>query len=129
MNSYGVRAVMDAHVKGQAEDVVQRLYLAVKYLCIAKGDVRSRVKGAVEELIFLREESFPEHLKEDFIWIKTQASRYAQKDYEQGGKIEATMRRIKNSTGAEIAERIFKLYADVQNIRGFPLLEYRQAED
>jgi hypothetical protein len=39
------------------------------------------------------------------------------------------MKRIRRSTGEEIAKRIFELYGDIQDIRGFPLLEYRHPEE
>ncbi|MEK0371139.1 MAG: hypothetical protein QQN55_08300 [Nitrosopumilus sp.] len=38
------------------------------------------------------------------------------------GDVEVTMRRIRNSTGQKIAERIFDLYSDVQELRGHALL-------
>lgn len=128
-NNYGIRADVDVNAKGQAESVVKRLYEAVEYLCIGRGDVRNRLKGAVVTLIFLREENFPEHLREDFVWIKTQVTKYKSENPKYEGDIDTTMRRIKNSTGEIIAKRIFRLYSDIQDIRGFPLLEYRHPED
>lgn len=115
--------------RSQAESVVKRIYEAVEHMCTGRGDVRDRLKGAAVVLIALREEDFPEHLRKDFIWIRTQVSRYKSQIPEYEGNIDATMRRIKNVTGERIAERIFKLYSDIQDIRGFPLLEYRHPED
>jgi len=129
MDNYGNRANMNVKAKSQAESVVEKLYLAVEHLCTGKGDVRNRLKGAILTLIFLREESFPEHLREDFVWIKTQATKYKSENPKYEGDIDATMRQIKNSTGEKIAKRIFRLYSDIQDIRGFPLLEYRHPED
>ncbi len=129
MNNYGTRSKMDIKSRNQAESVVERVYQAIEHLCIGRGDVRERLKGAALHLIFLCEDDFPEHLRVDFIWIRTQVSRYKSQIPEYEGNIDATMKRIKNSTGEKIAERIFKLYSDIQDIRGFPLLEYRHPED
>jgi hypothetical protein len=109
-------------VKNQAESVVKRVYEAVKHLCTGRGDVRSRLKVSGVDLIFLRAEDFPEHLRDDFNWIIKQLTKYKSEIPKYEGNIDATMRRIKNSTGQKIAERIFKLYSEIQDIREFPLL-------
>ena len=73
-------------------------------------------------LLLLQVLDFPEHLQGDFDWILSQSTKY-ESERPHEGNLDATMRRIKNSTGEKIAKRIFKLYSDIQDIRGFPLLE------
>ena len=92
MSNYGVRASVDINTKGQAESVVKRLYEAIEHLCTGRGDVRDRLKGAVATLIFLREENFPERLREDFVWIKTLATKYKSENPKYEGNIDTTMR-------------------------------------
>jgi len=129
MEDYGTRAGVDLKTRSQAESVVERLYISVKHLCTAPGDVRSRLVGAVITLLPLQVNEFPEELQADFDWVITQSTKYKSQTPQYQGNIETTMKRIKNSTGEKIAERIFLLYAQVQDIRGFPLLEYRNPND
>ncbi len=128
-DNFGTRNTSDLTTRSSAESVVERVYLAVKILCTGGGDARSRVRTAMNCLVFLSESQFPTQLQADFKWIVSQATKFSpdSPNYRQEGRIDATMRRIKNSTAKQIAERIFKLYSDVQDIRGFPLLEYRNA--
>ena len=128
MSSYGTRSQMSPTVIGQAESVKERVYKAVEHLCTARGDVRARLRVAVMTLLPLQAQEFPEHLQEDFRWIRSQSTKY-ESERPHEGTLDATMRRIKNSTGEKIAERIFKLYADIQDIRGFPLLGGRHLDD
>ena len=126
--SYGTRSQMSPTVIRQAESVVERVYLAVEHLCTAPGDVRARLREAVMTLLPLRVLDFPEHLQGDFDWILSQSTKY-ESEWPDEGTLDATMRRIRNSTGKKIAKRIFKLYSDIQDIRGFPLLEHRYPDD
>jgi hypothetical protein len=129
MDDYGTRAASDLTTRSQAESVVERVYLAVKHLCTARGDVRQRLVGAVSTLLPLQACDFPAHLQEDFDWIVQQSTKYQSQIPKYQGNLDATMKRIRNSTGEKIAERIFNLYADVQAIRGFPLLDWRNPKD
>ena len=125
MEDYGTRSKSDIKTRAQAESVVERVFLAVEHLCVGQGDVRKRLVVAIELLLPLQEKEFPEHLRKDFLWVIAQATKYESKIPKYEGTIQATMRRIMNSTGEKIAKRIFKIYSEIQNIRGFPLLEYR----
>ncbi|MGD0174713.1 MAG: hypothetical protein ABSC61_09885 [Anaerolineales bacterium] len=129
MSNFGTRAESDLITRGQAESVVKRVYDAVKLLCTEKGDVRDRLKVAALVLVILPEEDFPEYLQKDYKWIMTQVSRYKSQNPKFEGNIDATMRRIKNARGQIIAKRILKLYSDIQDIRGFPLMEYRNPKE
>ena len=72
---------------------------------------------------------FPQHLQADYLWVMKELTKYPSEHPNIYGPVEATMRRIKNSTGKKIAARIFAMYAEIQNIRGFPLLDYRHPSD
>ena len=129
MDDYGTRKTADLKKRSQAESVVERVFLSVKHLCTAQGDVRKRLVGAVTTLVPLLAREFPEELQADFDWIMAQSTKYKSQIPEYEGNIEATMKRIRNSSGEKIAERIFSLYSRIQDIRGFPLLEYRNPND
>lgn len=129
MSKYGTRKESDLVTRARAESVIKRVYEAVECLCTGKGDVRERLKTAAVYLVFLQEEEFPDHLRTDFAWIIQQSTRYKTEFPTHEGSIDATMKQISNVTGQKIAERIFRLYSDLQNIRGFPLLEYRHPDD
>ena len=80
-------------------------------------------------LLPLRTMEFPDELREDFDWVMEQSTKYKSQILEYESNIEATMRRIRNSTGEKIAKKIYSIYSRVQDIRGFPLLEYRNPND
>ncbi len=122
MKNYGIRVQTDLITRNKAESVLERVYLAVEYLCTSQGDVRARLVGAVNTLLPLRTREFPEELQPDFDWVMEQSTKY-------DNKVESTMKRIKNSTGEKIAKKIFLIYSKIQDIRGFPLLEFRNSKD
>ena len=103
--------------------------MAIEELCIGRGDVRSRLKNSVLTLLPLSEKDFPLKLRKDFHWIITESTKCKAENPEFRGTLDETMRRIKNSTGEKIAIRIFKLYSDIQDIRGFPLLDFRDPRE
>ncbi len=129
MVEFGTRNNADIKTRNQAESVLERVYLAVEHLCIGRGDVRKRLIVAIELLLPLQEREFPKNIREDYSWVISQATKYESSMTHYEGNLHATMRRIKNSTGEKIAKRIFKIYSDIQDIRGFPLLEYRHPND
>jgi hypothetical protein len=129
MNDYGTRSSADLETRSNAESVVERVYLSVEHLCTAKGDVRNRLIGAVSALLPLRFRDFPKELQQDFDWVIKQSTKFQPEFPQQGGRLEVTMKRIKNSTGEKIAKRIFYIYSTIQDIRGFPLLEYRNPNE
>lgn len=125
MQGYGNRQDMNNKVRNQAEAVVQRVYSAVESLSTGKGDVRDRLEMAIGILLPLPARDFPEHLRKDFEWVINESTKYESPYPECHGNITETMKRIRNSTESKIAERIFKIYSEIQNIRGFPLRDYR----
>lgn len=55
----GLKGIPKREDNERALDVLERVTLAVETLCVAKGDVRSRLVSAVGDLIPLREQDFP----------------------------------------------------------------------
>lgn len=125
MDDFGTRRHASLKDKSAAESVVKRVYLAVEQLCTGQGDVRKRLEAAVLTLMFLQVHEFPECVQEDFDWVIRESTKYESQYLQFRGNQEATMLRIRNSTGQKIARRIFHIYSSIQDIRGFPLLEYR----
>ena len=128
MDCFGTRDTESIETRSAAESVIERVYLAVQQLCVGSGDVRSRLQTAVITLLPLQSREFPSELQQEFNSIIADATKYKSEMPEFRGDLEATMRRIRNSTGQKIAERIFGLYAWLQEIRGFPLLGFRHPE-
>ena len=127
-----------ARDRARAQDVIWRVTAAVEILCIGKGDVRSRLESAVVyQLEPLRERDFPVALREKFRRIMDASKRYDASDLDKWiplplgsplgeshtqfqGRIQATMRRIRRSTGAKIAQDIWTLYQELLEIAGLP---------
>lgn len=129
MEHHGTRELESIESRNQAEAVVARVYESVKSLCTGQGDVRDRLIIAVQILLPLSPEQFPVSLRNDFLWVLQQATKFEPANQGRIGTIEATMRKIKNSTGQKIANKIFNIYSAIQDIRGFPLLEYRHPNE
>jgi len=129
MQDFGTRENASSEDKAAAESVVERVCLAVEQLCTEKGDVRKRLEIAVMTLLPLQVHDFPKSLQSDFDWVLQESTKYKSPHPKFRGDLEATMKRIKNSTGQKIAQRIFSIYSSIQDIRGFPLLEYRGADE
>ena len=120
--------------KEKAQDVLERVTLAIETMCVEKGDVRSRLKDAlIYHLSPLREQDFPDELRHKFRKIMEQSTKYDGSDLHESyvypieilppgirppseGRIEATMRRIKRKTGAKIARDIWDLYCELRRI-------------
>ena len=54
---------------------------------------------------------FPEEFQDDFDCVISQSTKYESQLPQHEGSIEATMRRIRNSAGEKIGERIFRIYS------------------
>lgn len=97
----------------------EKLDQAVYSLAILPGDVRSRLKIAFSGFHTLREDNFPPKLKKDWKWIKKQLTRFGPIYNYKGdptiGSVDNTMRKIKNSTGAKIASRIYNLRNEIKS--------------
>lgn len=129
MESYGTRNEETLETRSAAEAVVQRVYLSVKELCIQPGDVRDRLRSAVWIISALNEKDLPNELREDYRWIIQASTKFSPKIPNYRSNLDETMKRIRRSTGQKIAERIFHIYSRLQEIRGFPLLEWRNPSE
>ena len=117
----------------------EKFLAAVHILATGRGDVRSRLLSAWEgPLWVLTPEHLPEKLRKDFLWIEKQLHRYSEDwpgqlaDLQTKEKadptfkekfawlypnpVKATLSRIKNKTGSEIAIRIFAIYDSLESI-------------
>lgn len=106
---------------------------AIYILATGSEDVRSRLLHVWQHsLKGLDDAQLPEDLRKDFVWIKKQLHKFNERwpgeldELKQQEKrdhtfkdkyahrypnpVEATLRRIKNKTGAEIAQRIYNIY-------------------
>ena len=129
MTQHGTRSDTTIDDRIAAESVKQRVFLAVQDLCVGEGDVRTRLIVAIDTLMALSPSEFPEDLRKDFEWVMQQSTKYESDIPEHRRNLEVTMKKIRNSTGKKIAEKIFKIYSDIQNIRGFPLLGNRKPSE
>ena len=126
---YGTRADSSIEDRSAAESVRERVFLAVQDLCVGRGDVRSRLIPAINTLFPLNPHEFPKTLQNDFEWVMSESTKYKSDIPMYRSDLEVTMRRIKNSTGEKIAQRIFDIYKTIQDIRGFPLLGNRKPSE
>lgn len=96
----------------------EKLTSAVHILAIGPGDVRSRLWHAYLEFSPIRKDHLPVDLQSDYEWIIKQLTRYEPNEIERlrmgKGMVQATLSRIKNSTGARIAQRIAELSSKVE---------------
>jgi hypothetical protein len=111
---------------------------AIYTLATGEGEVRSRLHDVFfDPLLVIEPKHLPEDLRGDFVWIKKSITKYKER---WGGQleelrgwekedpmfkekflnlypnqIEATLSRIRRSTGVKIAERIFKIYESLDS--------------
>jgi len=111
---------------------------AIYTLATGAGDVRSRLLDVFfDPFLVIKPKHLPEDLREDFLWIKKSITKYKEKWRGQleelrgwekkdpmfkekfpnlyPNQIEATLSRIRRSTGVKIAERIFKIYESLDS--------------
>jgi hypothetical protein len=101
-------------VSDDAGYVLQKLELSILLLATGGGDVRSRLGTAYHrKLHVLREEDFPEHLRPQWLWIKRKLTSVPALRDENGsvtvGSLDRTLKRMRNSTGSQIAKRVIDL--------------------
>jgi hypothetical protein len=87
---------------------------ALGTLAVGPGNVRTRLRAAYYHIYSVREEHLPNHLHTDYEWILQQLLRYDPVTDRDGniirGSLDETLGRIRNSTGVKIAERILRIY-------------------
>ena len=112
---------------------LEKFTSAIWTLATAPGDVRERLLMVFQSpLLLITPEHLPDDLREDYEWIQQQITKYDEKykgqkkwlhdrekhDPDFGKKhpdlypnpIEATLRRIRRSTGSHIAIRVYKIF-------------------
>ena len=93
---------------------IEKLTNALRCLATLPGDVRTRLTVAHQCFHTLQELDFPSHLHKDWRWITQQLTRYGPVLDDKGevrqGSVQHTMRRIRNSTGCKIANKIYEIY-------------------
>jgi hypothetical protein len=104
-------------LNGTPTYALQKLVEAMHSMATGPGDVRERLHSASLSITFLKEDDFPEHLQADWSWVYHQLTKYGPA-YDYAGKIirgsvEETMRRIKRATGVKIAERLVRIYHEL----------------
>ena len=86
-----------------------KLSQAVWVLATRPGDVRSRLRDAYLSLTGASSGDLPDDLRADYEWVFNQLGKYEPSETEKRlglGRLDATLNRIRNSTGVKIAERI-----------------------
>lgn len=99
--------------------VVEKLTNALKCLATHPGDARERVAAAYLACHTLGEEDFPVEFKKDWIWLEKELTKYGPLADPYGriirGSVENTMSRVRKTTGAKIAKKIYDLYWGMSN--------------
>lgn len=99
--------------------VVEKLTNALECLATHPGDARERVAAAYLACHALREEDFPVEFKKDWSWIERELTKYGPLEDPDArifrGSVENTMRRVRKTTGAKIAKKIYDLYWGMSN--------------
>lgn len=98
----------------------EKLAVTIEALATDAGDVRTRLTNSFMLFHTLTEDDFPNELQADWKWIMKELNRYEPRYNVKGevimGSVENTMRKVKNSTGVKIAEKIFKLYIKINEL-------------
>ena len=97
---------------------LEKFGAAVRHLAIGTGDVRSRLWTAYLDLDVLRAGHLPEDLRADYEWVNRELTKRepqrkvwseSEQDWVLEGRVLANLRRMRNSSGAKIAERIYSI--------------------
>jgi hypothetical protein len=96
----------------------EKLSRAIYLLAVLPGDVRSRLLHAFMEFHPLKEVDFPPRLQKHYRWVVKQLTKHGPIMDSEGkvhrGAAENTLRHMRNSTGAKIAERLVMLHESVE---------------
>ncbi len=97
---------------------LEKFGVAVRHLAIGPGDVRSRLWPAYLKFHVLQVHHIPEDLRADFERVNNELTKRepqdkvwseSEQDYVPEGRVPANLRRMRNSTGAKIAKRIYRI--------------------
>ena len=92
-----------------------KLLDAIYCLAIGHGDVRSRLLWAFQQLWPIPRSKLPNDIKTKYDWIIKQLTKY-KNPYENMDMSDAeyTLSRIRNRTGAKIAQKIWELKWEIE---------------
>jgi len=92
-----------------AQYAYSKISEAVNILATHPGDVRKRLSAAYCRFCEASPEMLPPHIRSELEWVREQLNRFPARHGE--GTLQATLRRIRNSTGVKIANRIVLVQA------------------
>jgi len=95
----------------------EKLSEAVFLLATGQSHVRERLREAFMAFHPVKEQDFPDDLREKWRWIESQLKKYGpimNGESVVEGSVEHTLRRIRNSTGQRIAQAIVELEYDLR---------------
>jgi hypothetical protein len=92
----------------------EKLSDAVYELATGPGDVRSRLFSILPKIILLSGYGLPSELNSQLLWIQNKLTEKNKTDY--GYDRGRTLRRMRNSTGSKIAERIVDLQFRIEEL-------------
>lgn len=102
---------------GDPHYALEKFRQALSRMTIGPGQVRRRLGSAFLIYHVVQQDDLPEHLREDFVWIWEQMTKFGPVRGRNGevwkGAVDNTMQRIRNSTGVKIAERLQRLERDL----------------
>ncbi len=98
----------------------EKFSMAVYRLAIGPGDVRSRLREAFDEFHPVQSSLLPEDIKKEYDWIFEQLTK-RERRFERDSRLDATLYRMRNSTGVKIAKRIVELKWRIDELLESPL--------
>ena len=115
---------------------LEKLAAAVHCLAVGPGDVRSRLWDAFLSFHPLTEDDLPAELRPDYRWVLHELTK-REPQYQvwcspsqslvMEGRVPANLRRMRNSTGSKIAERICAMYWRLEGICDAEFADTRSA--
>jgi hypothetical protein len=95
----------------------EKLSRAIRLLTVLPGDARARLEHAFAEFHPLTEEDFPPKLQRHYKWVMKALTKKGpvldQKGEVMRGSLEHTLKHMRKSTAAKIAERLWMLHDKV----------------
>lgn len=92
----------------------EKLYDIIKYLAIANGDMRERLKHLVVEIDIIDNQSLPDELQSKWDTVIKLLTKHEAKYNFRGelelGIYEVNLNRMRNTTACKIATIIFEIY-------------------
>ena len=93
---------------------VEKLTNTIETIATHPGDARQRIAAAYLEFHTLQADDFPEQFRADWEWVIREITKFGPSpDHGIGhwrGSVENTMSRVRNSTAAKVATKLYELY-------------------